>query len=91
LALPRVYQAQNDLARSESLHNKAARICEKNDDSCMALYQAERLYLEAIERLELHREKSRAILTLAFDNLGRPPLEQGRRRPKCCSARRGDL
>src|ERR1700686_479731 len=42
------------------------------------LNQAEPLYLEAIEWLEARRDKSGSLLALAFDNLGRLRLEQGR-------------
>lgn len=42
------------------------------------LNQAEPLYLEAIEWLEARREKSGSLLALAFDDLGRLRLEQGR-------------
>lgn len=42
------------------------------------LDQAEPLYLEAIQWLEARTEKSGPMLALAFDNLGRLRLEQGR-------------
>jgi tetratricopeptide (TPR) repeat protein len=42
------------------------------------LDQAESLYLEVIQWLEAHREKNGSMLALAFDNLGRLRLEQGR-------------
>jgi tetratricopeptide (TPR) repeat protein len=42
------------------------------------LDQAEPLYLEAIEWLEARRDQSGSLLAVAFDNLGRLRLEQGR-------------